>query len=146
MLKPEFRSDDFLGPGDELNYLNDVIRYESFVGNLKSESAKKSIKRFEILLKSRGDDNGSIILQSHWSLLHEINKDYKSAVASRSKEADLVLKCLKLGGEIGPITIQFYVQVLQSLLRNYHMLGDEQKVVELSDRIKRVNLNGLKFE
>jgi hypothetical protein len=49
--KPETRY-EFLGTGDELNYLSDMIRYFCRSDVITSKEAKKALERFEGLLEA----------------------------------------------------------------------------------------------
>jgi K+-sensing histidine kinase KdpD len=106
----------FLGVGDELHYLNDLIEYFRQHQKLKSSEAELAMMRFEELLQQSGTDNGSIVLQEHWALLFEVKGDFRQAVKHRKREAELVIDLFSIGGPVGTVNPEFLDRVIKKLI------------------------------
>jgi hypothetical protein len=78
--RPDVRH-DFLSEGDELNYLSDMVGFHLRSGRESSIDMQSSLRRFHELLAHRGLDDGSIMLQDHWALLHEAARSSSRAAA-----------------------------------------------------------------
>ena len=121
-MKPKIRR-KFTSPGDELYYLRDMISY--LVKQRKS--AARYINRFGVILTEMGLDDGSIMLQDHWSWWLELTGDYSEAVRHRRREAKIIRKLFRLGGPVGPINQKFLASVERHLQRNQKILARDNK-------------------
>jgi hypothetical protein len=118
MKRPAARI-DFLNAGDELNYLSDFVRYFASKGASNSAEAAPFLQRFSDLLQQSGSDDGSILLQDHWALLHEIKGDIPKAIEHREREVELIERLFAIGGPIGSVDYSFLAEVMDVLLSHY---------------------------
>jgi hypothetical protein len=122
---------DFLNRADELNYVSDMVRYVASRKQLNSEVAVRFLEKFERLLKESGKDDGSIILQDHWSLFHEVRGDYRKAIPHREREIALIEQLFEIGGPVGPINKDFLSKTIQTLAQDYLAEGEQDKAHEV---------------
>ena len=133
----------FLNPGDELNHLNDVLRYLLSNGQSRSAEAAPTLRRFGELLAERGLDDGSIVLQEHWALLYEVLEDYPRAIRHRTRQAEIVERLFEIGGPVPPIDHAYLAEVPRSLARDYQRVGDEHEAKRLLGRAEQCTHAGV---
>ncbi len=109
----------------DLNDLNDLISERSSEG-VDAEELAKLTARFEELLNTVGDDNGSISLQEHWALLHTARGENHLAIGRLLRALDY-LKRLKSTGRPEP---EWTAQRLSDLAKLYEKVGNSAKAAE----------------
>lgn len=109
----------FLGIGDELNYLNDVLTYARKEGLLHDCQYAISLRRFEQLIHEGEKDDGSIMLQDHWALFHELMGKFDDAARCREVELQRIAQAEKAGGPSDAFDITFRREVMLNLLHDY---------------------------
>ena len=112
----------------ELNYLNGLLSPRRREG-ATSPDTERAVRRFEDLLSSRGSDDGSISLQEHLTLLHEIKGGFATAALHCRREIDLLVRSLDLGGPVGPITVPYVAGRMVHLGRLYVASSDKEAAV-----------------
>jgi hypothetical protein len=127
----------FRGPGDELNYLNDMVAYFVCEEKANSEAARPFLQRFGELLKQAGSDDGSIMLQDHWALFHEALGGIPKAIMHREREIALIEDLFAIGGPVGPVNGRFLAKTMHSLVRDYLQAGEREKANQLVRRIEQ---------
>ena len=133
-MKRPMKRHDFLSSGDELNYLNDVVRYLAAQGDV--EKVAPCLNRMHELLRPMGTDDGSIMLQDHWAVLHEIRGDFVQAVPHRQREVELIEKLFEIDGPIAPVDFGFLIQTMDALANDYLQFGEVDKEQELRQKIQ----------
>jgi hypothetical protein len=136
MKKPETRN-EFLNTTDERNHLSDMVQYFASRDQCQSEEAAPYLRRFQELLDECGPDDGSIMLQDHWALLHEVRSELPKAIMHREREIELTEQLLAIGGPVGPINEAFLAEKLCALARDYSQTGEFNKANELLRRANR---------
>lgn len=129
----------FLGPRDELNYLNDVLVYYASLSQVGTAKARKHLRRFAVLLNERGLDDGSIMLQDHWALYHELAGNYPQAIRHRKREIALIRRLFEIGGPIADVNEVFLSAKMDRLAEDYEQTGQ----LDLA-RATRRELEGLR--
>lgn len=119
----------FSSVASELNYLNDRISYWWYVRRSQPDACRHS-KRFNELLATCGTDDGSITLQEHWALLHEVSGNLKMAIAHREHEVLLIQSLLLIEGPIGGIDCQLLATRFVILANLYARIGNQTKSCE----------------
>jgi hypothetical protein len=135
MIKQPDVRHSFVNEADELNYLNDMI---SFLSQNRMESAsnlESLVHRFHELLARAGSDDGSIVLQDHWALLHEVKGRMAQAIPHRECEVERIERLFSIGGPIGPVNLEFLIECMRSLYRDYLATGNTEKAISIRDRI-----------
>jgi hypothetical protein len=110
----------------ELNHLNDKINYWWKERGNRSK-AMHYIDRFSELLSHCGKDDGSIMLQDHWALLHEIRNEIVEAISHREKEIALVKRLFSIGGPVGIIDYKWLSDKLSELAILYEKNGENDR-------------------
>lgn len=87
-------------PVQELNRLHDRIRTHRIRPSCTAEF-RQHCDRFEELLRDQGRDDGSIRLQEHWALLHELCDNAAEVLWHRQREVELIRRLLEIGGPVG---------------------------------------------
>ena len=134
----------FLNPIDERNHVSDVLIYFVATNSMKSRTAARYVRRFEELLRARGRDNGSILLQQHWAQLYEILGDLRRAARHREREVDLVERLFAIDGPVESmnpvysINAAFLAREMWVLHGHYEALGEPGKAKRLSASIERM--------
>ena len=64
---------------DELNYLNEALSQPT---RSDPEELPRLVSRFAELLTEAGPDDGSIVLQGHWALLHALRGNPVEEIAA----------------------------------------------------------------
>lgn len=136
MKKPTKRC-DFLNDVDELNYLNDVVRYFHIAG--QSEKAAACLRRMEALLTPLDLDDGGIMLQDHWAVLHEVRGNIVEAIVHREREVELLDYLLSLG-PVPPME-PFLANAMRALANDYAQVGETEKEQQLRRRIEELEQN-----
>jgi hypothetical protein len=127
---------DFLNDADELNYLSDKIQSHSKTEHECPAEMGLVLCCFHEILARVGLDDGSIILQDHWALLHEVEGRTKQAIEHREREIERIEHLFSIGGPVGPINQQFLIQTLHTLHQNYVRVGDFEKADAILRRIE----------
>ena len=120
----------------ELNNLNDVIRHHIASGTIDSADAEEALHCFGTSLVENGLDDGSIMLQDHWALLHEARGDLPRAISHSEREIELVESLFAIDGPVGRIDFTFLRTLMQTLHRHYLACGEHEKAAELLRRIQ----------
>ena len=102
MGRPKRRA-GFLGPADELNYLNDLVLWLNANRGLDRNTGRRALVRYRVLLDAAGLDDGSILLQEHWATYYEVTSAFTHAAAHRDRQVELVESLFRIGGPIAPI-------------------------------------------
>ena len=126
---------DFLNNHDELNHLSDMIHFYIQGGHTPPMPAESLLRRFHDLLTRVGLDNGSIVLQDHWALLHEVEGRKAQAIAHREREIELIERLFAIGGPVGDINDQFLTEVLNALHQDCLDVGNMDKANDVLQRI-----------
>lgn len=129
---------EFLGDGDERNHLSDTIAFYLPSRDPYSEELKAALVRLQMLLEQRGGDDGSIMLQIHWSEYYEAMGQFESALLHRKRGIELIERLFEIGDPVGTIDFQFLHLQMQALARYYHKLGDESKAADFLKRAKDI--------
>ena len=108
---------------NDLNRIHDKIGYW-WRDQLKHDKAIALCDRFEELLKTVGDDNGSIVLQEQWALLYTVRGNLKSAIKHQEKAAEYLGRAKALGP---PFESSWLIDCLTELARLYKDVGDTHK-------------------
>ena len=111
----------FLNVGDELNHLNNLVRWWAAVELLESVEGVKAVDRFQELLNASGTDDGSIMLQEHWAVYFGAVGDRMQALRHRVREVALVERLVQIGSPDGTF--------------------DQRYLAELRDEVVRLELN-----
>lgn len=133
----------FLGPTDELNYWYDLIRYYERTAELSSVEAKNCLRRFEQLLADAGMDDGTILIQKYWAVLHEARGNLSAAVPYREREIELIERLFEIGGPVRAVVpahsidYEYLSREMRILLRHYEALGQAERAAELRRRMLR---------
>ena len=129
----------FLGPADELNYLSDWIRYFDLHKQMEHPNKAIVLRRFEGLLRDSGIDDGSIMLQDHWALFHEVQGDAQKAILHRKREIELIQELFAIQGPVGPINSEYLRQTIKSLIEDYARVGEQENTVQIARWLKELN-------
>ena len=140
MKKPPKFRDIFLNEYDELNYLNDMICFYKKHNIETSIKLKLALKRFSQILSKVGLDDGSIMLQDHWVLLHESEGRFMQAIEHREREVERIEQLFSIGGPVGPINIKFFINALEALYQNYLHLGNTYKSTSVINYINKIDI------
>ena len=132
MNRPDNRT-EFRSAADELNHISDLIQYASDHAEPLDE---RVVTRFGAILKSCGDDDGSIALQEHWANFHEVNGDFEKASFHRMRQIQLVEELFHIGGPIGPVNNEYLASALRSLAKCLIAMG---KHAEAAQNLGRAN-------
>jgi hypothetical protein len=127
---------DFLSDEDELNYLSDMIRFYLQTGRKPTRPVESLLHRFHDILACVGLDNGSIMLQDHWALLHEAEGRVAQAIEHREREIELIERLFAIGGPVGDLNEQFLTEVLNSLHQDFLHVGNVDKANTVLQRIE----------
>ena len=135
----------FRGVADELDYLNEKISYWWHQRG-ERRHAIQFVDRFEELLQSLRTDDGSIVMQEYWGLLHEVRGSLKKAIAARKREAALIGKLLDIAGPVGPVDHEYLLATLL-LIASLHLQADEtsQSIDVLHEAEQLANTHSLSF-
>src|SRR4051812_34582531 len=98
MAKQPKRRRKFLNGGDELNYLSDKICSHLQNRRRFPKRLEAILHRFHDILDESGLDDGSIMLQDHWALLHEAEGRMVEAIVHREREIELIEHLFSIGG------------------------------------------------
>ena len=139
MKRPRTRT-HFHSTPDELNYLSEIAWYFASTASSQSSEAISCMKRFSELLESSGVDDGSIMLQDHWALFHEMRADIPAAIRHREREIELIERLFEIGGPVDPINYAFLARTMEKLLDCYSRKGEQTKADNLRTRIDDVRL------
>src|SRR3954467_12228878 len=90
----------FLNPGDERNYLSDMLHCFVADGTIGSLEGAAHLSRFETLFRAKGRNDGSILLQQHWAQFFEIRGEIRRAARHREREIELIERLFAIGGPI----------------------------------------------
>jgi hypothetical protein len=134
--RPPFRR-DFLGNGDELNYLSDVLTYLGSIDETGTEEAIRLLGRFADLLNQRGLDDGSIMLQDHWALLHELRGNVAQAIVHRQREIALIERSFTLGGPVGDVNHAFLRAKMEMLAHDYCRHGEQEMADQIAQQLQK---------
>ncbi len=105
--------DVFLGDRDELNELNRRLSYFYVEKLIELTESIRALERFEFLLNQIGTDDGSINLQEHWVLYHQITGNIDSEILHRENEIRLVQRLLSIGEPIGPFNETYLNRLIE---------------------------------
>lgn len=119
----------------ELNLLSDVIRHLARRHDLRSKFGRRCLFDFEAHLEDAGLDNGSIVLQEDWALLHDVRGNVRAAVRHRERLIELVEHLFEIGGPHPPIDHRYLLNAMRTLRRQYNSLGQTENSRELARRI-----------
>jgi hypothetical protein len=134
----------FLGPGDELNHVSDMLHYFIAAESIEGRTAARYVRRFEELLRAIGRDDGSILTQQYWAQLYEIRGDVRRAARHREREIELVERLFAIGGPVESVNPQysineaFLAREMRVLHGHYVALGDPAKAKRLLARIEKL--------
>lgn len=84
----------FSSSADERNYLGELLEHFKSRNPTNPKNIEKYLDRFERLLKRAGSDDGSILLQTHWALLHEFHGNIRRAIFHRERDIKYVTRLL----------------------------------------------------
>ena len=129
MMKRPRKQSTFSSTGSELNYLNDWISYW-WHQRLDQAKALQLCDRFEELLIPQGRDDGSLALQEHWGLLHEVRGNLDQAIWHREREIALLNRLFEISDPIGEIDHKYLANRLGGLAELYKQNGDLDKAVQ----------------
>ena len=117
----------YLNDADERNQLADLVAYSEATGKARPGERAKTLRRFRKLLEKAGVDDGSIVLQEHWAVLHEAEGDHVAAARHREREARLVRRLFAIGGPVGSVDHHYLAAVLSRLCDDYEQAGDPER-------------------
>ena len=133
-MKKPMKRHDFLGSGDELNYLNGVVRYLAAQGD--EEKVSPCLIRMHELLRPMGTDDGSIMLQDHWAVMYEIRGDFLQAIPHREREIEYIEKLFAIDGPVPQVDYGFLIQTMDALANDCLQIGAQDKEQELRQKIQ----------
>jgi hypothetical protein len=126
---------EFLGLGDKRNYFSDLVRYYDREGALASQESTAALCTFHELLEQCGKDDGSIMLQDHWSQYYEAVGEAQLAIIHREREIELIEKLFLIEGPVASMNRAFLGQVMHILLHHYLRCGQRDRADDLRRRI-----------
>ena len=126
MKKPPKNRDGFRSRGSELNYLHDLVAYWWHRDGGMSRIVHE-LERFEELLAASGLDDGSIALQEHWTLLHQVRGNFHQCSQHREREIVLIQRALEIGGPIGEINFEYLANKWLELAHFYVAEGKNER-------------------
>lgn len=97
---------------------------------------KSLLRRFHDILAGVGLDNGSIVLQGHWALLHEAEGRPAQAIKHREREIELTERLFAIGGPVGPVNQQFLIRILHALHQDCLHAGETERANAVLQRIE----------
>lgn len=130
------RKPRFVNEIQELNYLNDVLRQQPTP--VTRPSMRSALARFHTLLKARGRDDGSIMLQDHWSVYYERTGDYASAARCRTREIVLIDKLFAIDGPIEDVDENYLLEKLRALASDLEEIGSREALERVRIRIQEL--------
>ena len=132
--RPRHRK-NFLGVGDELNYLNDWIRHCLRAKSAPSPGIDEYLGRFGAILAEIGPDDGSIVLHDHWALYHEARGCTSLAIRHREREIEKIDRLFAIGGPVGPVNADYLMEKLELLHRAYLQSGATEQAEIVFERL-----------
>ena len=102
----------FTNEDDELDYLNKQISYNWYHAYNK-DKANEFCNRFQVILATRPEDDGSIMLQDHLGLLKEVMGDIPGALRHREEEILKIRRAFEIAGPIKHINYDFLLEKMQ---------------------------------
>ena len=139
--RPKWRR-SFLGAADERNYVMEVLEYYKSLNAVESKVARRYLLRFSRLLKRAGLDNGSIMLQTQWSLLHELRGNIDQAIFHRKCQIRLLNRLLTKYGPskshlpLYSIDKSYLSRAMQALYGHYIIKREFKKADRLGRKLK----------
>ena len=78
---------------------------------------KRDLSRLQELLTKRGEDDGSIVLQEHWSLYYSLIGQTEQQKRHLHRTVELITMLLEMGGPVAEFD-QKYIDKLKGRLNN----------------------------
>lgn len=94
-----------LGKDMEAIELNDLA--DRLQSSPKKRSYKRDLLRFQELLTKRGEDDGSIQLQEHWTLYYSLIGNIGLQKHHLQRAIELIRMLLELGGPVADIDHEY---------------------------------------
>ncbi len=89
----------------EMMDLNDLA--DRLQSRPKKKSYKRDLSRFQELLTKRGEDDGSIQLQEHWTLYYSLIGNIGLQKHHLQRAIELIMMLLELGGPVADIDHEY---------------------------------------
>lgn len=117
-----------------LNDLADIIRQTDDTCTKR----RPAIELFGELLKDRGEDDGSIVLQQYWALFFDVSGKYSLAIKHRKRVIELVHELVEVAGFDEIINKEYLLDEMELLHGDYVHLNDIESAAELRRRISQL--------